>query len=266
MLPVSLLALLSLSLSTSTWALPTIESHSPQLTPDDFTPEYLNGTWLVEFFSPYCGHCRHFAPTWEQIYERVVTKGDDESQDNVRTAGVKMGQVNCISQGDLCNAQGIRGYPTLLLYKDAVKGLEYPGQRTYDDILRFIAANAPAPSLPPPAASSSSSPESSEPAQESGSVDATNPSFVIQSRSPSDINPHGSVVALTTGSFTSALSDGPVFVKFFAPWCGHCKKLAPIWTELASKFTNKLSVAEVNCDDNPSVCKKQGVSAYPALY
>ncbi|KZT33157.1 thioredoxin-domain-containing protein [Sistotremastrum suecicum HHB10207 ss-3] len=270
MLPASLLALLSVSLSaSSTWALPTIESHSPQLTPSDFTPELLNGTWLVEFFSPYCGHCRHFAPTWEQLYERVITNGDDESHDNVRTEGIKMGQVNCISEGDLCNAQGIRGYPTLLLYKDAVKGLEYPGQRTYDDILHFISANAPplqSPAQPPSSHESANSPTAAADDAITSETTTSTPSLVVQSRSSVDPNPHGSVLALTTNTFTSALSAGPVFVKFFAPWCGHCKKLAPIWSELASNLAHKLSIAEINCDDNPSVCKKQGVNAYPALY
>ncbi len=42
------------------------------------------------------------------------------------------------------------------------------------------------------------------------------------------------VAELTDESFNRVLADSDaVFVKFFAPWCGHCKHLAPIWTQLA---------------------------------
>ena len=34
---------------------------------------------------------------------------------------------------------------------------------------------------------------------------------------------------------------------FHAPWCGHCKKLAPVWEEFAVEMKDKLSVAKVDC-------------------
>jgi thioredoxin domain-containing protein 5 len=79
------------------------------------------------------------------------------------------------------------------------------------------------------------------------------------------LNPSGEVLALTGETFSKTLSKGPGFVKFFAPWCGHCKKLAPTWKQLARHMQNKLTVAEVNCDDHSALCKSQGIQGYPTL-
>lgn len=50
-------------------------------------------------------------------------------------------------------------------------------------------------------------------------------------------------------------------------WCGHCKKLAPIWEQLAAEFSSNDSarVAHVDCTKAKSLCKDQGIGGYPTL-
>ena len=57
------------------------------------------------------------------------------------------------------------------------------------------------------------------------------------------------------------------FVKFFAPWCGHCKRLAPVWSEFNRLHSDDLNVAKVDCtsDGGKPLCGKMEVRGYPTL-
>ena len=68
---------------------------------------------------------------------------------------------------------------------------------------------------------------------------------------------------------TNTLVDNsnPWFVKFYAPWCGHCKSLAPVWDELHSLHHNELNVAKVDCtsDLGKPLCSEFEIRGYPSL-
>mmetsp|Transcript_21656 Transcript_21656/g.38246 ORF Transcript_21656/g.38246 Transcript_21656/m.38246 type:complete len:195 (-) Transcript_21656:167-751(-) len=57
------------------------------------------------------------------------------------------------------------------------------------------------------------------------------------------------------------------FVKFYAPWCGHCKRLAPDWNKLHDEYMDSTSVqiVDVDCTVQKEVCSRYEVSGYPTL-
>jgi thioredoxin len=57
----------------------------------------------------------------------------------------------------------------------------------------------------------------------------------------------------------------PVFVDFWADWCGPCKMVAPAVKQLAREFTGRLSVVKVNVDEHPAAAAQFQVQGIPAL-
>ncbi|KAJ6454695.1 protein disulfide isomerase [Mycena sanguinolenta] len=226
-LPVSLL-LTSFALASA--ALPAqTASLKPPLTPENFQSTIAHGVWLVEFFSPYCGHCRKFMPTWEKLVEYSENSG-----------GVELAQVDCSVNGDLCDANNVKGYPQMNLYREGVFVEKYKGDRDFDLLTKYLtkqAPKAPSPPSPPPPPAAPAPP----------------------------LNAAGEVTVLTPENFQTHVDKGAAFIKFYAPWCGHCKKLAPIWKQLAKIMQNKVTIAEINCDAHEKFCKSQGVGGYPTL-
>ncbi|KAF9971297.1 hypothetical protein BGZ65_010516, partial [Modicella reniformis] len=84
--------------------------------------------------------------------------------------------------------------------------------------------------------------------------------------SGSGANPRGEVVVLDSTNYESALKDGqPWLVEYYAPWCGHCKALAPIYENVAQALKGKVNVAKVDCPANEVVCRSQKVRGYPTI-
>ncbi|MEO9276987.1 MAG: thioredoxin [Nitrososphaera sp.] len=60
-------------------------------------------------------------------------------------------------------------------------------------------------------------------------------------------------------------SQTPVFVDFWAEWCGPCRMVSPVIEELAGEYAGKVSFAKVNVDENNELASKYNVFSIPTL-
>nr|GMD48323.1 probable protein disulfide-isomerase A6 [Ipomoea batatas] len=192
------------------------------LTQDNFDKEVGQDRGaLVEFYAPWCGHCKKLAPEYEKLAASFK-----------KAKSVLIGKVDCDEHKSLCSKYGVSGYPTIQWFpKGSLEPKKYEGARTAEAISEYVNKEA-----------------------------GTNVKIAAV---PS------SVVVLTPENFDEIVLNEKkdVLVEFYAPWCGHCKHLAPIYEKVAAAFKLDEDVVIANCDadKHKDIAEKYGVSGYPTL-
>lgn len=193
--------------------------------------------WMVEFFAPWCGHCKNLAPEWAKA--ATALKGM-----------VKFGAVDMTQHQELGGPYGIQGFPTIKIFggnKD--KPTDYQGQRTAKALVD--------------GAISAVRQMASQRMSGGGSSGG--------SRSSSSGGSGGSgkdhVVELTEDNFEELVMNSDDFwlVEFFAPWCGHCKNLAPEWKSAASSLAGKAKLGAVDATVHQNLASRFEVRGYPTI-
>eukprot|EP00929_Paragymnodinium_shiwhaense_P074623 TRINITY_DN381_c0_g1_i1.p1 TRINITY_DN381_c0_g1~~TRINITY_DN381_c0_g1_i1.p1 ORF type:complete len:370 (-),score=95.51 TRINITY_DN381_c0_g1_i1:44-1153(-) len=87
-----------------------------------------------------------------------------------------------------------------------------------------------------------------------------------EERAPLTMDDSTHVVVLTRDTFTDYLAQNSrTMVEFYAPWCGHCKKLAPEYEKVAAQFDGRAGFAAVDATKEEQLSRVFKVTGYPAL-
>uniref|UniRef100_A0AAQ5YNK0 Protein disulfide-isomerase n=1 Tax=Amphiprion ocellaris TaxID=80972 RepID=A0AAQ5YNK0_AMPOC len=90
--------------------------------------------------------------------------------------------------------------------------------------------------------------------------------LVLLCRLPAAVCSRRDVLELGDADFDYlATEHETMLVKFYAPWCGHCKKLAPEFDRAATRLKGNVRLAKVDCTTHSETCGRFGVSGYPTL-
>jgi thioredoxin-like negative regulator of GroEL len=133
------------------------------------------------------------------------------------------------NSSDVCSTYGVRGYPTVKLLVDGAP-TDFTGARTIDTFTSFVEG------VKDPSKKKVEAPK--EEAKKAAPAANTVP--------PTQ-DPNSDVVVLGDTTFAEKTKTGDWLIEFYAPWCGHCKKLAPTWEELATKSKGNFNVGKVDC-------------------
>ncbi|XP_050293337.1 thioredoxin domain-containing protein 5 homolog [Anthonomus grandis grandis] len=154
---------------------------------------------------------------------------------NEDDSNIRIAKVDCTTDAKICSDQDITGYPTLKFFKSGEKdGIKFKGTRDLPTLTNFI----------------------NEQLRES---DENPPEAVMKKTSP--------LTELDEQNFDAVISKGKSFIKFYAPWCGHCQRLAPIWMLLAQayEFNEAVTIGKIDCTEHRKICTKYEIKGYPTL-
>ncbi|KAM6210920.1 protein disulfide-isomerase TMX3 [Sarcoramphus papa] len=93
---------------------------------ESFKENRKDDIWLVDFYAPWCGHCKKLEPVWNEVGIEMKNMGSP----------VKVGKMDATSFSSIASEFGVRGYPTIKLLKGDL-AYNYRGPRTKDDIIEF---------------------------------------------------------------------------------------------------------------------------------
>lgn len=202
------------------------------LTPSNFNYLVIDSddTWIIEFYAPWCGHCQSLAPEYSKA--ATALKGI-----------VKVGGVDADKHQSLGGQYGVKGFPTIKVFGSNKRSpQDYSGPRTASGIV-----DAAFKELRKAVNGKLGGKSSSGGSEKAGDSE--------------------DVIELTDSNFEETVlkSDDMWLVEFYAPWCGHCKNLAPHWAKAATELKGKVKLGALDATEHTIISRKYGVQGFPTI-
>jgi thioredoxin 1 len=191
---------------------------------------------LLVFWRPGSAPCKELDSTLAQLAIRFEGKA-------------LIAKVNVEDNAALVERFKVKAVPSLVFMRDEQEGARATGAAPEERLGAWLAALM--------SGSKAATPEGPSEALGGGPAQAE----------VAEAGAAGGVITLTDATFDKALAGTlPLFVDFWAPWCGPCRMVAPSVEQLAREFAGRAIVGKINVDDNQRTAQRYDVMSIPALY
>ncbi|VDM17356.1 unnamed protein product [Hydatigera taeniaeformis] len=236
------------------------------------------GVTVIKFYASWCGHCEGFAPKFRkaagilQAYflTILITISLDTGVYVCQQGLVRFGVVDNEAHSDVGNRLNVEAYPTILVFrsdKSPDNPTKYTGPRTTDELIIFLMeqvrefvvarANKEGVQLDLPSRQANAGTGGATCGGSQSHTDARDNHYQNSE----------AVITLTDQNFDSLVlqSDDDWLVAFIAPWCGHCKNLAPEWKRAAEKLKGKVKVGTIDATVHTTLAGRYEIRGFPTI-
>lgn len=195
-----------------------------------------------ETFKPFLKKKKHalvmFYAPWCGHCKRAKPEFGNAAEHFKEDPKVALAAVDCTRHSSVCSGYEVRGYPTMKYFSYLKTVKEYNGGRTEADFIKFLSdPNAPTPE------------KASEPY---GDFPGSEKVIIMSDKSADDV----------------LQNEDRLLVMFYAPWCGHCKRMKPDFAEVANLLVKNGvpgKVAAVDCTEHTKIAERFEIQGFPTM-
>lgn len=195
--------------------------------------------WVVQFYAPWCSYCHALVPEYKKLAKAL--KG-----------AVKVGVINGERNSELSAAYEVQGFPVIKIFgTDKTSPINYFGPRTANAIAESAWAEV-----------------RKQIRDVIGGISIDEDAPAHDAPADENICLDSDVIELQPKDFKEQVlkSEDTWLVEFYAPWCPHCKSLAPEWIKVAQELKGKFKVGAVDASAHSELAAEYKVEGYPTIF